>query len=256
MLFGIQTSFFPISVLLAACAAAPHVDKLQTETCKAGFNLCPAPTVSGSSGAGSAGFSGGFSPYTYTGPSTLDFITSIGSSVSAAASKRALQKREGTLCCNKVLECRVLTDYSLYICYDNGTSDYYLVDGSNGNADTGMFYDANDESNMNLLTGDYVYPNGTRGNVYDNSDLPRPTATAPTPEATGNVASQKNYADPESSSATPTASFTSSSSTTPTSGSSSTANSGPVSSASTYRYISDIVFVTFISASVGGLLLL
>jgi len=64
-----------------------------------------------------------------------------------------------------------------------------MNDGSNGNAASGMYYNAPGDVNINIFTGDYVYANGTRGNGYDDTGSPRPTreVTGSIPQPTGDV---------------------------------------------------------------------
>lgn len=99
-----------------------------------------------------------------------------------------------------------------------------MNDGSNGNAASGMYYNAPAEANINIFTGDYVYANGTRGNGYDDTGSPRPSreVTGTTPQPTGDVVHDAAVAE--------TATVTSAPSSTPT-GAGSSANANGASTA-------------------------
>lgn len=101
-----------------------------------------------------------------------------------------------------------------------------MNDGSNGNAELGMYYNAPLDVNINIFTGDYVYANGTRGNGYDDTGSPRPTreVTGSLPEPTGDVVHAQSSSEP---STTVAASSARATSTTPASPSSSTSTTKP-----------------------------
>ncbi|RDW59425.1 hypothetical protein BP6252_12512 [Coleophoma cylindrospora] len=237
------------SCLFAACCQAIQKDsrdiQKRTTTCLTqGFTLCPpnAPPTSGGSGGGIVNVP----PYSL-GPDPFTFINSLKRSVPSASSLRRDATTQEQFCCAPRLECRTLVNYNKYICFDNNTSDFFMNDGSNGNADAGMYYDAPAEANINIFTGDYVYANGTRGNGYDDSGLPRPTATGAQPEPTGDVVhAQASSASTTTSKATLGATATSTLATSASSAAATAkANSGIPLSMPGYGYLLFVVVLLF-----------
>ncbi len=82
-----------------------------------------------------------------------------------------------SLCCISSLTCLTLSYLLIPFCYDRYTTDYFLPDGSYGTV-VGGTYETSSGDTANLLSGDYILKDGTRGNIYANNEAARPnTAT-------------------------------------------------------------------------------
>ncbi|KAI9892109.1 MAG: hypothetical protein M1814_001815 [Vezdaea aestivalis] len=106
--------------------------------------------------------------------------------------KRDLMPRRDALCCNPEVDCLLLSKYNIPFCYDPDTTEFAFSDGSYGFVDTGDYFDAEGDQ-LNFITGDYKFVNGTTGNIYKQSTTPPNTATLklPTRAATASVAGGK-----------------------------------------------------------------
>ncbi|MCJ1404489.1 hypothetical protein MMC11_007715 [Xylographa trunciseda] len=161
---------------------------------------------------------------------------------------RSIAERQNTaLCCRPApVQCRIWTAYNVPFCYDPSDTRWFFADGSTYFADNGTFFGA-DGYDVDFVTGDYSYPNGTTGNIYaDQNEAPPSTSTldlaaattggsaAPTATgttATGSVLSSANAAGSTqtsmpASSATPSASAASMATSASTASAASTTPSG------------------------------
>ncbi|MCJ1419527.1 hypothetical protein MMC32_005882 [Xylographa parallela] len=114
---------------------------------------------------------------------------------------RSIAERQNTaLCCRPApVQCRIWTEYNVPFCYDPSDTRWFFADGSVYFADNGTYFGA-DGYDVDLVTGDYSWPNGTTGNIYaDQGESPPSTSTlslaaattggSAAPTATGSVLS-------------------------------------------------------------------
>ncbi|MCJ1284679.1 hypothetical protein MMC26_004015 [Xylographa opegraphella] len=217
---------------------------------------CPPQTNSGGGGGGGGGFGATLPPNLLSGgigfPSDVQGVAGDPIQVSDPGDSgrrvmlRSIAERQNiALCCRPApVECRIWTEYNVPFCYvcparpfstlhialpflararvnstgqDPSDTRWFFADGSVYFADNGTYFGA-DGYDLDLVTGDYSWPNGTTGNIYvDQGESPPSSSTlalaAPTtggssaPTATDSVLSSAT-ADGSSQTSMPGSSMT------------------------------------------------
>ncbi|MCJ1381366.1 hypothetical protein MMC17_004476 [Xylographa soralifera] len=190
---------------------------------------------------------------------------------------RTIAERQNTaLCCRPApVQCRIWTEYNVPFCYDPSDTRWFFADGSEYFADNGTYFGA-DGYTVDLVTGDYSWPNGTTGNIYtDQGETPPSASTlslaaattggsaAPTAAgttATGSVLSSANTGSSTqtsmpASSMTPSSSMTSAANTASTAGTASAASSTPSGTAAPKSGAARVMQVGTLASGLGAFVL-
>ncbi|MCJ1290088.1 hypothetical protein MMC34_001623 [Xylographa carneopallida] len=187
---------------------------------------------------------------------------------------RGIAERQNTaLCCRPApVQCRIWTEYNVPFCYDPSDTRWFFADGSVYFADNGTYFGA-DGYDVDLVTGDYSYANGTTGNIYaDQGEAPPSTSTlslaaastggaSAAPTAAGSVLSSaatdvaSSQTSMPASSATPASSVASTAGTASMAGTASVASSTPSGTAAAKSGAGRVVLGGRLVAGLGALVL-
>ncbi|PGH23582.1 hypothetical protein AJ80_02362 [Polytolypa hystricis UAMH7299] len=146
------------------------------QPCKEGYEICTAKGATGTT-------------IPSIGPDMRNLYKSIVDSVKDGMEKRAggeerfwrevVVKRDESkvaVCCASGMGCKVLENYRLPFCWDRFTTNFFFTDGSYGSVTTGDYHAVNG-AKVNLIAGNYTFPDGKTGNIYAGHDDEKPNTS-------------------------------------------------------------------------------